>query len=115
MGLRWQLWIKHLQTKLTNPNETDEYLYVFSLVLLRLHDSNNVIIWQNPRPSSTMYCRPIKFIFSKESTELTISETNKVLEEINHLVPKVYEINGKEVFVKHEMLLTMIDGKECNA
>lgn len=100
--------------KFTNPNDTDEYLFVFSFVPIRLYDGND-IIWQNPRPSSTMYCRPIKFIFSKESTDLTIRETNKVSEEINQLVPTACEVNGREVTVEHEMLLTMIDGKVCNA
>ena len=48
-----------------NSDATDEFLFVFSFVPLRLSDGQN-IIWQNPRPSSTLYCRPIKFIFSKE-------------------------------------------------
>lgn len=100
--------------KFTNPNDTDEFLFAFSFVPLRLHDDDN-IIWQNPRPSSTMYCRPIKFIFAKENTELTVLETNKIFEEIKQLIPTVCKVNEKEISVKHEMLLTMIDGKVCNA
>lgn len=53
--------------KFSDTGATDEYLFVFSLVPLQLRDESGHIAWQNPRPSSTMYCRPIKFIFSKES------------------------------------------------
>lgn len=102
--------------KFINSDDTDEFLFVFSLVPLQLIDGSSNIAWQNPRPSSTMYCRPIKFIFSKETTEMTVSETNKILEEINALLPTIYSVeNGPEVSVKHELLLTMVDGKICNA
>lgn len=101
--------------KFTNNNESDEFLFVFSFVPLQLLNETGIIVWQNPRPSSTMYCRPIKFIFSKESTQMTVSETNRVLEEINQLVPTICVGDGYEVSVKHNLVLTMIDGKVCNA
>lgn len=101
--------------KFTNSEDTDEFLFVFSFVPLQLRDNSGNVVWQNPRPSSTMYCRPIKFIFSKETTDFTVTETNKILEEINQLVPTIGNVDGKEVSVKHELLFTMIDGKVCNA
>lgn len=101
--------------KFISADQTDEFLFVFSLVPLQLRDQSNNIVWQNPRPSSTMYCRPIKFIFSKENTDFTVSETNKVSEEINSLLPTISSVDGHEVSVKHELLFTMIDGKVCNA
>lgn len=97
-----------------NDEDTDEFLFVFSLVPLRLHDGHN-IIWQNPRPSSTIYCRPIKFIFAKETTELTVRETNVLLGDIDHLFPTVINFADSQISVKHELLLTMTDGKVCNA
>lgn len=101
--------------KFANSEDTDEFLFVFSFVPLQLRDNSGNIVWQNPRPSSTMYCRPIKFIFSKETTNFTVTETNKVLEEINQLIPTIGNVNGNEVSVKHELLFTMIDGKVCNS
>ncbi|KAL0879262.1 hypothetical protein ABMA27_003042 [Loxostege sticticalis] len=77
--------------------------------------STGDIIWQNPRPSSTMYCQRIKLIFSNESTDFTVSETNKVMEEVNSLVPIICSIGGNKVSVKHTLLLKMINGKVCNA
>lgn len=44
-----------------------------------------------------------------------VVETNKVLEEINNLVPTIYKLKEVEISVKHDMLMTMIDGKVCNA
>lgn len=97
-----------------NPNATDEFLFVYSLVPLRLFDGETVI-WQNPRPSSTLYCRPIKFIFAKETSEFTREETNKLLDEAKHLLPTVCSFEGSQISVTHDLLLTMIDGKVCNA
>lgn len=101
--------------KFSSSDDTDEFLFMFSFVPLQLRDESGNIAWQNPRPSSTTYCRPMKFIFSKESTDLTVCETNVVLEEINGLQPTKSSVIGTEVSVKHELLFTMIDGKVCNA
>ncbi|XP_067616304.1 uncharacterized protein [Eurosta solidaginis] len=97
-----------------NTESTDEFLFVFSLVPLRLFDGSK-IIWQNPRPSSTLYCRPIKFIFAKEMNELTLAETNKVLDKISALLPTLINFGASQISVKHDLLLTMTDGKVCNA
>lgn len=102
--------------KFTNADDTDEFLFIFSLVPLQLRDESGNIIWQNPRPSSTMYCRPIKFMFAKESTDITVFETNKLLKDISELLPTICCVDGaSEVSVKHELVLTMVDGKVCNA
>lgn len=100
--------------KFETRGNTDEFLFVFSFVPLRLLDGHN-IIWQNPRPSSTMFCRPIKFIFAKETKEFTKIETTKVLEDINRLLPTIINTGDSQISVKHELLLTMTDGKVCNA
>lgn len=62
-----------------------------------------------------MNCRPIKFIFAKETKELTVLETNNILEEINNLLPTVCKFQENELSVTHELLSTMVDGKVCNA
>lgn len=42
--------------KFTNSEDTDEFLFVFSFVSLQLRDNSGNVVWQNPRPSSTMFC-----------------------------------------------------------
>lgn len=97
-----------------NTEDTDEFLFVFSLVPLRLYDGAK-IVWQNPRSSSTLYCRPIKLIFAKETNDFTLTETNRLLEEVNALLPTRIDFGDSQISVKHELLLTMTDGKVCNA
>lgn len=77
-----------------------------SFVPIKLSQSTN-IIWQNESPSSTRYCRLIRFEFVHENTEISKEEYYRMKEEIKNLVPTVYG----NVIVEHEMLLTMIDGK----
>jgi len=50
-------------------DQSDANMFLFSLVPLRLTfiaaDSTNDILWKNQTPSSTRYCRPIKFVYKK--------------------------------------------------
>lgn len=81
--------------------------FMISLVPLRLA-SNNVIIWENERPSSTSFCRPIMFTFMKE-TKINVQKEMAAMEtEIEALTPSTIT-DG--ISVKHQLLLTMIDGK----
>lgn len=100
--------------KFENDGASDENLFLFSFVPIKLH-SPHEIIWQNPCPSSTSYCRPLKFILAKESTELTISETNKVKDQISKLLPTTLLIDNSEIVISHKLVLTMVDGKVCNS
>lgn len=101
--------------KFEDSEATDEFLFAIMFVPLRLISPQGVVVWQNPRPSSTLYCRPIKFIFAKETTELITTETNKVLEEASQLLPSLCTVGETQVSVVHKFILTMTDGKVCNA
>ena len=78
-----------------------------------MSDGQN-IIWQNPWPSSMLYCRPIKLIFSKETNVFTTIETNKVLKE-SQIIPTPIRVGESQITVKHNVTLSMIDGKVYNA
>lgn len=54
----------------------DSNMFVTSYVPLRMvtKSDHSKIIWKNPRPSSTRYCRPIRFQFKKETTQLCLDE-----------------------------------------
>lgn len=85
-------------------------IFISSLVPLKLMDGTSVV-WENSHPSSTKYCRPIKFEFVQESTELIKREYARIKNEIDHLTPTSIQDN---IFINHQLLLTMIDGKICS-
>lgn len=51
---------------------SDSYLFMFLIVplILRCSNQNNtetIVIWENRRKSSARFCRPIKFLFKKDT------------------------------------------------
>lgn len=101
------------------PHKDDSSVFITALVQLRLlcktDTGNQKIIWQNPRPSSTRYCRPLKFSFLKESTQTSLEQKNRVEEEIRNLNPTELTINHITLLLSHNLHFTMVDGKVCNA
>lgn len=85
---------------------SDSSVFMVSLVPLRLM-CGDIIVWENPRPSSTSYCRPVMFEFAKETEEFIHLQTEAINEEISKLTPT--KIGDLKVF--HELHMTMIDGK----
>lgn len=77
--------------------------------------SNKTIIWQNPRPSSPRFCRPIRLQVCHETTEISIKEKEYIEKQIEELESSSIFIDEKKLIIKHKMLFTMIDGKVCNA
>lgn len=73
---------------------------------------NRQIIWKNPRPSSTRFCRPIKFVFKKETPELVREEEREMKQKIS--LPYEEFRDNKCITVSYEMLLTMLDGSIGN-
>lgn len=63
-------------------------------------DSQGQTRWQNPRPSSTRFCRPLKV---------------KVLNEIKQLKRSIIVSGDNVIEISHEMILSMKDGKVWNA
>ena len=104
--------------KFSNGQSTDESLFSISMVPIQIYDVNDnrkYVIWQNPAPSSTRYCRPLKFVFAKETVDVVKSEVQKVEEQISNLTPIVITVDNREFICKPTMTLCMIDGKICNA
>jgi len=100
-------------------NLTDSSVFLFSLVPLRLvanckNTNENFILWENPCPSSTRYCRPIKFSYEKETTEVTRTEVRKTEKEIIELKSLDLNINNHIISISYTMLMTMVDGKVIN-
>lgn len=104
--------------KFFQENLSDMSLFSISLVPLQLFCTKNNckrIIWQNPAPSSPKYCRPIKLIFTKETTETITKEVKNIDDQILLLTPTIIETNKLNLSIKSILILSMIDGKVCNA
>lgn len=60
--------------QIQDGNISDEYMFMISMVPLCLTSTDQNVIWNNDRPSSTRYCRAIKFEYVKETAEKVRSE-----------------------------------------
>lgn len=104
--------------KFAAEGQTDENLFSISMVPVQVYcikDDLKRVIWQNPSPSSVRYCRPIQFVFAKETTDLVVRKVNSIEQEITSLVPTNVQIANKTFVVKPLLVLSMIDGKICTS
>jgi hypothetical protein len=123
MSLRWKWGFdgatgQSLYKQLTGSKRNlaaEESLFVTSCVPLQLVGFTDLqekekVLWTNPRPSSTMYCRPIKFRFEKETRQVIRNEEQNVQRDIDnlHVTPAS---DHAPVPTSHLFHLTMIDGK----
>jgi hypothetical protein len=76
---------------------------------------HSIDIWKNDVPSSTKYCRPIKFEFKKETHEVITEEVEKIRTQIQNLQPKLFQLYEFEIEINYQMFLTMVDGKVSQA
>ncbi|XP_063909076.1 uncharacterized protein LOC135126834 [Zophobas morio] len=105
----------HYKQKFTNqPQADDSFLFVISMVPLQM-TCNGKVLWQNPKPSSTSYCRPIKLIFKKETAEMTKKEVAEIEQQISGLSCTELLHQNHRVMVSHQLVMTMVNGKVCNA
>ncbi|GBN05154.1 hypothetical protein AVEN_182360-1 [Araneus ventricosus] len=97
---------------------SDENLFSICVVPRQIHsntDDSKSVIWENTVPSSTKYCRPIKFIFAKESTDLITAEVEKIKHQIKELEPTKIFFDDLEISATPPLMFCMVDGKFCNA
>lgn len=104
--------------KFISESADDKYMFLSSLVPLRLTYNQNdktLILWQNPKPSSTRFCRPISLQYLKETDELVKRKKEDIDKEIKDLIPTRVTLDGKIYSVEHRPIFTMVDGKLCNS
>lgn len=97
--------------KFQDQESSDEHMMVTTIVPIRVITTNNVLVWQNPRPSSPRYCRPLRLQMAPETSELSRQETTNLQLERADLLPT----KNEEWCIKHDLKLTMVDGKMINA
>lgn len=108
--------------KFISGSTNDASIFLSSLVPLRLISDDpdlptqqQIVLWNNLRSSSTRYCRPIRFQFAHETTDLVKKERDYIESQIHELIPTLYEIDGRIIEINYKLLFTMVDGKICNS
>ncbi|XP_036346988.1 uncharacterized protein LOC118756322 [Rhagoletis pomonella] len=97
--------------KFSAEDLSDEFIFVIALLPLKLIDSSSGNeIWVNRTPSSTLFCRPVKFVYTKEGKALIHSEYNKIIQMINDLECDIFKNKKGIAEVSYIMHCTMIDG-----
>lgn len=87
---------------------TEDYILCTTAVPLQLIDENSKeIFWNNPQPSSTRFCSPIRIQYIKKTAEKNREEERYLREKITGLQDVC--VSGRKV--KFEFFLNMIDGK----
>ncbi|KAL4720247.1 hypothetical protein ACJJTC_019235 [Scirpophaga incertulas] len=103
--------------KFENVTDDDSNIFMSSIVPVRLIVSvdgqTTKTIWQNPVPSSVRFCRPIRARFLHETKDVTKEEIEYIRNQAKNL--KGTEDSEKLIKISHSILLTMVDGKVCNA
>lgn len=107
---------RQYKQRFENSSDDDANIFLINIVPLELiNEGTGCTVWENTTPSSTNYCRPVKFQFIKESTVLIKNEISAMQKEIEKLDTSKCCIDTTEVTVKHHLILSMIDGKVVNA
>ncbi|GBM89576.1 hypothetical protein AVEN_258646-1 [Araneus ventricosus] len=104
--------------QLDSPSEnvtTDPVFSCSSCRILSGKDDSKSVIWKIPVPSSTKYCRHIKFIFAKESTDLITTEVEEIKHQIKELEPTKIFFGDLEISVTPTLIFCIVDRKVCNA
>lgn len=103
---------KYEITELESAMKNEESLLQTAIVPLKLTIGNETI-WQNSKPSSSKFCRPLHIQFMKETREVSVSEERGLAREIQELKP--YSVPSTNVSIDYDVRITMLDGKAINA
>lgn len=106
------------QQKFLDSSHDDSNIFQSSSVPLRLQSrigDKVKTLWQNPTPSSTRFCRPIRIRFLHETIDITKEEIKYVEDQAKQLSKTKIGNRNRSTFVLHTLLPTMVDAKVCNA
>lgn len=95
----------------STPEISYSHLFIVAVspiqIFIEDEEQQKLVIWRNPHPSSPRFCRPLRFIFSKEMSTLIQREMSCLNEQITNLK----EFKTFQMTVKHICQKTMVDGK----
>lgn len=92
---------------------SEESVFMVSLVPL-LMKSNEEVFWENEKPGSVRFCRPVRFEFKKETAQNTKQLYKYYKKKIQELITHNIIVFGKSFRIFYSMECTMLDGKVCN-
>ena len=95
---------------LTNDNS----VFVVCFCILKIKQGR-IILFENPSPSSTLYCRPLRMYFLKETPDLIKSVFTEIKTELESLKSFKFTFSGKQFDFKGTFYPSMVDGKVVNA
>ncbi|KAF2889404.1 hypothetical protein ILUMI_16769, partial [Ignelater luminosus] len=101
------------QTFFDIPSD-DSNIFHSSLAILQLQvniRSHKNILWQNPTPSSTRFCRPIRIRFLHEIVDITKKEIKYVEDQAKDLKKTEILTSNGVIYVRHTLLPTIVDAK----
>nr|XP_047125293.1 uncharacterized protein LOC124807453 isoform X2 [Hydra vulgaris] len=100
------------QTGVVNANDYNRVTLIYKAgfdgssghKLSSIVNDKKIILWRNSKPSSTLYCRPLRFKFVEETADLLHSEELTLKNEIKQLTKTSYILlNGKPIDVDNEI------------
>lgn len=99
--------------KFADDSLSDGSLFLTCMVPLRLQSTSDAsnIYWENPTPSSTRMCRPLRFELVQETAIVIRREVARVRAEIAGLERHAVIVREKSFVIDFSMILSMIDGK----
>ncbi|CAH1109407.1 unnamed protein product [Psylliodes chrysocephalus] len=98
------------QHSFSDLTSDDSNIFQSSMVPLRLQvhtGINKKIIWQNPTPSSTRFCRPIRIRFLYEIVDIIKEEIKYIEDHVKNLQSTEVQTSSGMIQVKHTMITTM--------
>lgn len=100
----------------SDESSSDGSMLLTTIVPLQLRVLNgSEIMWTNPAPASTRFCKPLRIQFVKECKESLVEEEKHFKSQIEMLEPTLFSVNdGYSIKVYHKLTMTMIDGKARN-
>lgn len=91
-------------------NTNKPFMKTRKMILLCFIETNS-----DSCPASTIYCRPIKIKFTKESSDVSKAEKNQIDGQIRNLHPTEIHHLNRIKHIRHKLVFSMVDGKVCNA
>ncbi|XP_065645346.1 uncharacterized protein LOC136075837 [Hydra vulgaris] len=85
------------------------------LICVNQEKKEENLLWSNPKPTSTLFCRPLKLQFTMETKKTILNEKTHFDKQIEKLQLLKTTIHMKNVFIQYSFLsMTMLDGYKKN-
>jgi len=84
---------------------------IVPLMVKKISEESDEIIWRNPAPNSPNFCRPISHIYAKETPQLS----REIYDDFNLQAEFLGTLRIHKSLFDHQFILSMLDGKCLSA